>query len=691
VSQECLRSRRHSFSVSILPSAKGFGSKLNSQISGDVNRSGKSSGLSFGKLFAKAGAAAAALGVGAFFKDTISAASDAQQAVGGVEAVFGKYAKGVLKDSKKAAQGLGLSAAAYNELITVSGAMLKNKGIEDFAKQSSDLVKIGADLSAQFGGSTKDAVAALNAAMRGESDPIERYGISLGEAAIKAELFARNQGALTGAALEQAKTQIRLDLVTRQSADAMGAFGRESNTLAGQQARLGAQFENIKASLGSRLLPVLTQVASYVNSTMLPAITAFTQGFRNGTGAGGQLADALSRARAVTLTFVAATAPIAKFILRNKTAVATFVGVIGTAIVVTKAWRGAQLALNFVLTANPIGIVVVAIAALAAGLVIAYKRSETFRNIVDGAFSAVKAGAQTLANFVTRTIPAAFNTVVSFVRSIPSRIAAIFTGAASVFYNAGVQLMAQLAAGITASIGKAIQAAQDGLSRLKGLLPGSPIKWGPLKNWNNGGAGKRLMDLVTLGITKATPKTVKAAKTAFEKVGDALRTERDNLRSTLDGLKSDFTSLADSVSSAFLGDLFNPPEGTSFIDNLLSKKSQLTGLLSSFTTLKGWGLDPAFLSQLFASGNGALITELAGMGQAGAMGASSLFGEVQSLSTQLGNSVASNDPVARGIADVTEELRIANKQLSFLADDIGKQLNGAASKAQRDKKGRGKK
>lgn len=44
---------------------------------------------------------------------------------------------------------------------------------------------------------------------------------------------------------------------------------------------------------------------------------------------------------------------------------------------------------NAALAANPIGIVVIAIAALVAGLVIAYNESETFRNIVDTAFRAI--------------------------------------------------------------------------------------------------------------------------------------------------------------------------------------------------------------------------------------------------------------------------------------------------------------
>jgi phage-related protein len=56
----------------------------------------------------------------------------------------------------------------------------------------------------------------------------------------------------------------------------------------------------------------------------------------------------------------------------------------------TVAWTIAQYALNIALTANPIGIIVVAIAALVAGLILAYKNSETFRNIVDQVFAAVK-------------------------------------------------------------------------------------------------------------------------------------------------------------------------------------------------------------------------------------------------------------------------------------------------------------
>ena len=62
--------------------------------------------------------------------------------------------------------------------------------------------------------------------------------------------------------------------------------------------------------------------------------------------------------------------------------VATKVAAIATA-TATKAWAAAQWLLNVALTANPIGLVIVAIAALVGGLILAYKKSETFRNIVN--------------------------------------------------------------------------------------------------------------------------------------------------------------------------------------------------------------------------------------------------------------------------------------------------------------------
>jgi phage-related protein len=57
---------------------------------------------------------------------------------------------------------------------------------------------------------------------------------------------------------------------------------------------------------------------------------------------------------------------------------------------IVNAMAGAQKALNAVMRANPIGIVITVLALLVTGIIIAYKKSETFRAIVDGAMKGIK-------------------------------------------------------------------------------------------------------------------------------------------------------------------------------------------------------------------------------------------------------------------------------------------------------------
>lgn len=759
-----------------LPSAKGFGSKLNSQIGPEIDSSAKSAGAGFGKVFAAAGGALATAGIGSFLKGSIDVASGLQESASKVGVVFGKASDQIMQTAKTSATAMGLSKAAYLEATGSLGNLLVSLDLapKKAANMSQSMVKLAGDLASFNNVSPEDALAAIQSGLTGETEPLKRFGVNMNEATLKAQALKMGLIETTKEALTpQVKALSAQALIMDQTKTAQGDFARTSDGLANQQRILAAQFDNVKAKIGSALLPVMTSFVTLLNGSIVPGVRSFISGMQSGAGAGGQFA-------AVMTSIASAIASAAGFINQHRTAMTALAGAITAVVVITKihtaalaiqaaggllaalkttklitsatkAYAAVQWLLNAALTANPIGIVIVALVALGAGLVLAYKKSETFRKIVNAAFAGVKAAASAVVSFFTSKVPAAFakvqaaagaalgwiksnwpvvvavlagpfgiaalliaknwdkikaggEVVVNFIKAVPSKIIAVFTGAAASFYNAGAQLMGMLAAGIQAKITDAINAVKSGLSKIKGLLPGSPIKWGPLKNWNNGGAGERLMDLVARGITTATPKTVKAAKDAFEKIGDALSATRDNLKSTLEGLKGDFASLADSVASAFTGNLFGVAAteavaatddaaavagrsvGQNFVDSLMAKKGELTGLLASFKTLKGWGLDPAFLSQLFASGNGALITELAGMGKAGALSTGGLFGDVMSLGSQLGEAVAKNDPVADRIDVTNQKLDKVSKQLEFLGSDIGRELNRAAAHAGRRNK-----
>jgi acid phosphatase family membrane protein YuiD len=91
-------------------------------------------------------------------------------------------------------------------------------------------------------------------------------------------------------------------------------------------------------------------------------------------------------------------------VLASKDFLVPFAAVILTVITAMKAWAVVQGVLNLVMSANPIGLVVIAIAALVGGLIYAYKHSEKFRDILQGAFDGIRKAAQFFAPLVKAAI-----------------------------------------------------------------------------------------------------------------------------------------------------------------------------------------------------------------------------------------------------------------------------------------------
>lgn len=235
---------------------------------GKLGSIGKKVGLAAAAGLAVAGAAAVKFGL-----DSVSSASEVQQSFGALESIYGKNADQVKRWAESAADDVGLAKSEYANLSALVGAQLKGMGYESdkAANKSNDLVKVGADLAATFGGSVSDAVGAVSSLLKGERDPIERYGVSIKAADVEAQKAAMGLDGLTGAAAKQADAQATLALLMDQTAHAQGQFARESDTLAGQQERLGAKFENLKATIGEYLMPVATQLVTWASEKMLPA------------------------------------------------------------------------------------------------------------------------------------------------------------------------------------------------------------------------------------------------------------------------------------------------------------------------------------------------------------------------------------------------------------------------------------
>lgn len=94
-----------------------------------------------------------------------------------------------------------------------------------------------------------------------------------------------------------------------------------------------------------------------------------------------------------------------------------------------KAWAAVQWLLNAAMSANPLGLVVVAVAALVAAIVIAWKNSETFRNIVIGAWNAIKAATSAVFGWIKSFINLIWKGIKLYVTTYVKVVKAVVTGA----------------------------------------------------------------------------------------------------------------------------------------------------------------------------------------------------------------------------------------------------------------------
>ena len=223
-------------------------------------------------------AGAATLAAVKIGKDAVMAASDVSQQFGALDAVFGKNAS-QLKDFSKSMVDYGLSTADAARYAALLGTQLKGLGLseQDAIDRTKQLEILASDLAATYGGTTADAVQALSSTFKGEYNPIERYGVAIKKSDITAIVAAKGLGKLKGGLLKAAEAQSAFELIISKTTAAQGQSRREYNTLAAQLQRLDASYTNIKASLGTALLPVVEKFADYLLKEILPGIERWVE------------------------------------------------------------------------------------------------------------------------------------------------------------------------------------------------------------------------------------------------------------------------------------------------------------------------------------------------------------------------------------------------------------------------------
>jgi len=231
------------------------------------------------------GAIAATGAIVAFTKGVVpavNAASDLEESMSKNNVIFGDAANAVSSFADEAARALGQSKTQALAAASTFGTFGKAAGLagQELATFSTDFVTLASDLASFNNTTPEDAINAIGAALRGESEPLRRYGVLLNDATLKAAALELGIYDGIGALTAQQKVLAAQKVIYEQTTDAQGDFARTSDGLANQQRILAAQVENLQAKFGELLLPVFKRVVQYINDNVLPALTLMIDGFK---------------------------------------------------------------------------------------------------------------------------------------------------------------------------------------------------------------------------------------------------------------------------------------------------------------------------------------------------------------------------------------------------------------------------
>lgn len=323
-------------------------------------------------------------GVGLAIKSLISAASSLNESQSKVEVVFGSSAKAVKDFASTAATSLGISKQAALEAASTYGNLFQSFGVgrAKATEMSTGLVQLASDLASFNNTSVDDAIEALRSGLTGETEPLKRYGIAINDVTLKAKALelgllktSVNQADVTkgSIALEKAqygvavatkkygaesiqareassklqvitdrlgktmegklpaqltsaqKAQAAYALIMERSSLAQGDFARTSTQFANTSRITIARLQDLRANLGTGLLPIALGLGLAFNKVILPALegasrvlSTFIRNVATGTGVFKVLREGLIGVAVVLAGFVALKGAVEVFGLLSK-------------------------------------------------------------------------------------------------------------------------------------------------------------------------------------------------------------------------------------------------------------------------------------------------------------------------------------------------------------------------------------
>jgi len=329
--------------IGLVPTLDGSTKQIEKELGDvDADKPGKKVGGKFGAAIGIGLLAAGAL-IAKGLSGAVDEASNLTESLNAVQVTYGENAAGVQELGKAAATQMGLSNSAFNGLAVQFSAFTKTIAGDggDVVGTLESITGRASDFASVMNLEVADAATLFQSGLAGETEPLRKYGIDLSAASVQAYALANGIGDGTSALTEAEKVQARYGSLMEQTAANQVDFINTSDGLANSQRILGANMDNLKAVIGSALLPALAGLTGAI----IPMVT---------------------------------------FLAEHQWVLIAIGSVVGVALVgAFIAWTATIWAANAALLASPITWIVVGILALAAAIIWAYNNVSWFKTGID--------------------------------------------------------------------------------------------------------------------------------------------------------------------------------------------------------------------------------------------------------------------------------------------------------------------
>ena len=214
-----------------------------------------------------------AVGAAMALKPMIDKAADVEESLSKNNVVFGDSAKAVEQFAQRSLQAFGVTRREALEATGVIGTLGSAMGMAeaDSAKMATTLVGLAGDMSSFNNASVEETLTAIQAGLRGENEPLRRFGVLLDAVTLKNKALEKGIIKNTKEALTpQTKALAAYAVILEQTQIQMGDFERTSDSATNQQKLFAGAVDDLQVAIGEMLLPTFTAAAAWMNENLVP-------------------------------------------------------------------------------------------------------------------------------------------------------------------------------------------------------------------------------------------------------------------------------------------------------------------------------------------------------------------------------------------------------------------------------------